>query len=101
MLASDQNSREVNDAAGAVDLSSLPGQISSAPRSPNQEIADWLRKTLEEVDNHHDGSLWTQWRRIDVKGLDCVPELEAVARDFGEVCPHEGGFGITRVENYD
>ncbi len=101
MLASDQNSREIDAAEKSMDLRSLPGQISLAPRSPSQDIADWLRKTLDEVDRHHDGSLWTQWRRIDVRGLGYVPELQAVAGDFGEVRPIEGGFAITYLERDD
>ena len=99
MLESNQNSREVDAAAKAMDLSSLPGHISSVPRAPNQKIADWLRATLDEVDSHHDGYLWTQWRKIDVMGFDYRPDLEVVARDFGDVCPIEDGFGITCLEN--
>ena len=99
MLESDENSKEVIAASKAIDLETLSGSISYSRREANQDLADWLRGTLDEIDDHHDGYLWTQWSRIDVIGLEFTLALEEVARDFGGVLPNEGGFTITSVES--
>ncbi|MDU9049722.1 MAG: hypothetical protein Q3M30_12815 [Candidatus Electrothrix sp. Rat3] len=38
-----------------------------------------------EIDMHHDGSLWTEWEKIDVLGLTLSGEIRAIAEAYGRV----------------
>ena len=99
MLESNENKAQVDAAAEANDLVSLPGQISFTSRQPTQGIADWFLDTLGEIDSHHDGFLWTKWKQIDVIGLNCTPAIEAVAQSYGDVVISGSQFTITLPEN--
>lgn len=98
MTDSDENRKQIITASEAEDLESLPGRISCVSHEQSQEIAGWLRKTLDEVDDHHDGHLWTKWKQIDVTGLERTPAIEEVAQDYGDVLANESGLSITSTD---
>ena len=98
-LESEENSEEILAAANNTDLEALPGQISSVGYKAGLGVEDWLRGTLDLVDGHHDGYLWTEWKRIEVIGIECTPAIERVAGDYGDVLASERDFSILATEN--
>jgi len=80
-----------------MDLAHLPGNVSSVPLREGETSTEWLQKTLELVDMHHDGSLWPEWSVIEVRGIALTAEIRAVAEAFGIVGQerHSRGFQIS------
>lgn len=93
MIDSPANRAALDRVSRETDLLSLPGEISliSADGPPS---AGFLYDLVEEINGHHNGSLWTQWRRIIVSGIQLTADARARLEQFGVVRETRGGFVI-------
>ena len=85
MVESAENTVALQEAAEKLDLSKLPGEVSSGPIDSEKGTLAWFSEVLEEIDMHHDGILWTEWEQVDVLGLPLSDEAKSIAEVYGSV----------------